>query len=111
PAQALDYASGYLAAFGAMLALARRAREGGSWTVTVALAATALWLDGLGRIDPAVAHAIPDPARDAVPDLMTGTDSPFGRIGHLRPALEMSATPPRWDLPPSALGTHPPEWP
>ncbi|MGE0725398.1 MAG: CoA transferase, partial [Alphaproteobacteria bacterium] len=61
PAQALDYASGYLAAFGAMLALARRAREGGSWTVTVALAATAHWLDGLGRIDPAIAHAIPDP--------------------------------------------------
>jgi len=30
PAQALDHATGYLAAFGAMVALARRAREGGA---------------------------------------------------------------------------------
>ena len=33
PAQALDHASGYLLALGAMQALRRRAREGGSWQV------------------------------------------------------------------------------
>src|SRR5437588_786515 len=37
PAQALDHATGYLAAFGAMVALARRAREGGSYLVRVSL--------------------------------------------------------------------------
>ena len=31
PVSAIDYVSGYLMAFGAMLALERRAREGGSW--------------------------------------------------------------------------------
>lgn len=112
PAQALDYATAYLAAFGAMAALARRAEEGGSWHVRLSLAATARWLDGLGRVpDPAAARALPDPTPDAVADLMTETASPFGRIRHLRPALVMSATPPGWDRPPSPLASHPPIWP
>ncbi|GLU35510.1 hypothetical protein Busp01_53520 [Trinickia caryophylli] len=38
PCQALDHATGYLAAFGAMVALMRRAKEGGSWHVRVSLA-------------------------------------------------------------------------
>ena len=50
PAQALDHATGYLMAFGAMMALARKAREGGSWHVRVSLAQTAHWLTSLGRL-------------------------------------------------------------
>ena len=50
PAQALDHATGYLMAFGAMMALARKAREGGSWHVRVSLAQTAHWLTQLGRL-------------------------------------------------------------
>ncbi|ROP91325.1 CoA transferase family III [Stella humosa] len=112
PAQALDYATAYLAAFGTMVALARRADEGGSWCVRLSLAATARWLDALGRVpDRAAAFAIPDPARDAGADLMIETASPFGRLRHLKPALRMSATPPRWDRPPSPLASHPAEWP
>ena len=37
PAQVVDHATGYLAAFGALVALARRAREGGSYLVRVSL--------------------------------------------------------------------------
>ena len=33
PVSAIDYLTGYLMAFGAMVALGRRAREGGSWLV------------------------------------------------------------------------------
>ena len=51
PCQAIDHASGYLMAFGAMTALARRATEGGSWHVRVSLAQTGHWMRGLGRID------------------------------------------------------------
>ncbi len=40
PAQALDYVSGYVLAFGIMRALARRAEEGGSYLVRVSLAQT-----------------------------------------------------------------------
>ncbi|WP_374448876.1 CoA transferase [Stella sp.] len=112
PAQALDYATAYLAAFGAMVALERRADEGGSWHVRLSLAATARWLDGLGRVpDAEAARARPDPGPDQVADLMTETESPFGRIRHLRPALAMSATPPGWDRPPAPLASHPPAWP
>src|ERR1700761_5820698 len=44
PAQMLDHASGYLMAFGAMMARARQSREGGSWHVRVSLAQTGRWL-------------------------------------------------------------------
>ena len=50
PAQMLDHASGYLMAFGAMMAKARQAREGGSWHVRVSLAQTGRWLWNLGRV-------------------------------------------------------------
>jgi crotonobetainyl-CoA:carnitine CoA-transferase CaiB-like acyl-CoA transferase len=49
PVQALDHATGWLAAFGTLHALRRRAVEGGSWRVRLSLARTALWLDSLGR--------------------------------------------------------------
>src|SRR6202045_1199496 len=46
PVSAIDYLTGYLMAFGAMVALARRAREGGSWLVRISLAQTGRWLVG-----------------------------------------------------------------
>src|ERR1700761_782375 len=51
PAQMLDHVSGYLMAFGAMMARARQSREGGSWHVRVSLAQTGRWLWNLGRLD------------------------------------------------------------
>ena len=50
PAQMLDHATGYFMAFGAMMAKARQAREGGSWHVRVSLAQTGRWLWNLGRV-------------------------------------------------------------
>src|SRR5258707_13961000 len=41
PVSALDYLAGYLLFFGTLVALTRRAREGGSYTVNVSLARTA----------------------------------------------------------------------
>jgi hypothetical protein len=38
PVSAIDYLTGYLMAFGAMVALARRAKECGSWLVRISLA-------------------------------------------------------------------------
>ena len=40
PVPAIDYLTGYLMAVGAMVALARRAQEGGSWLVRISLAQT-----------------------------------------------------------------------
>jgi len=108
PAQALDHATGYLAAFGAMVALSRRAQEGGSWLVRVSLAQTARWLDGLGRAD---GQVVPDPTVEDVRDLLEERDTAFGRLSWVAPATRLSETPGRWERPPVPLGTHAPAWP
>ena len=112
PAQALDHCTGYLAAFGTMIALGRRAREGGSWLVRLSLAQTGRWINGLGRLGTvADARKLPDPKLDDVRDLTMETDSPFGRLTHIKPPVGLSETPMRWARPPVPLGTHPPVWP
>ncbi|MBA3905419.1 MAG: CoA transferase [Pseudonocardiales bacterium] len=49
PAQVLDHATGYLAAAGALLAVQRQRREGGTHHVRVSLVGTAAWLQSLPR--------------------------------------------------------------
>src|SRR5215467_11316603 len=44
PVSAIDYCTGYLMAFGAMVALARRTQEGGSWLVRISLAQVGKWI-------------------------------------------------------------------
>ena len=109
PAQALDHASGYLMAFGAMSALARRTREGGSWHVRVSLAQTGLWLRNLGRVDGGLDCA--DPGIDDVRDRLEETASGFGQLTAVRHAAELSSTPAHWSRPSVPLGTHEPAWP
>jgi hypothetical protein len=108
----LDYASGYLMAFGAMAALGRRVREGGSYHVRVSLVQTAHWLKSLARVDaagvPADALAPNDPL---VVRRLIESDTPFGRVQHLAPVVTLSETPPFWARPAVPLGTHAPEWP
>jgi crotonobetainyl-CoA:carnitine CoA-transferase CaiB-like acyl-CoA transferase len=108
PAQVVDHGTGYLAAFGAQIALARRAREGGSYLVRVSLAQTGRWVDGLGRVD---GRATPDLTLEAVQDLLADMDSPFGRLRHVLPAARFSETPALWSRPTVPLGTHAPAWP
>lgn len=104
PAQVLDHATGYLAAFGAMAALLRGAAEGGSWRVELTLAGTARWLDGLGRVDGA---ATPEPD---VTDMVEEMDSSFGRLTYLRPPGTVDGVSPYWSSPPPRRGEHPPAW-
>ncbi|RQR38441.1 CoA transferase [Burkholderia sp. Bp9142] len=108
PCQALDHATGYLAAFGAMIALARRATEGGSWHVRLSLAQTGRWLQSFGVV-PDGLHA-PDLTPDDVRDRIDRTASPFGAIDAVRPAERLSATPPRFARPPVPLGTDEARW-
>lgn len=109
PAQALDHASGYLLATGVMLALLRKASEGGSWHVRVSLARTAHWLMQLGRLEGG--HQAPDLDQSAVADLLTDMDTPLGRLTYVRHAGELSETPAHWARPPVALGASAPLWP
>ncbi|HEX6354612.1 CoA transferase [Actinophytocola sp.] len=89
PAQALDHATGWLAAYGAMTALRRRATEGGSWHVRLSLARTAEWLHDLGRQEGPVSEVDPTP-------WLTETDSDFGRLTHIRvPCASVALAGPR----------------
>src|SRR5450432_3518498 len=77
PAQMLDHATGYLMAFGAMMAKAGQAREGGSWHVRVSLAQTGRWLWNLGRV--ADGFRTEDLKGDAVAPFVEAVPSGFGR--------------------------------
>src|SRR5262245_8369651 len=59
PVSAIDYLTGYLMAFGAVVALARRVREGGSWLVRISLAQTGRWLVGRGQVPEARLQEVP----------------------------------------------------
>ena len=107
PCQALDHSTGYLAAFGAMVGLARRATEGGSWLVRVSLAATGGWFTGLGRVD---GQCVPDPDLAAVADRLERRRTEFGEMTSVRCAEELPATPPEFTLPSAPLGSHRCEW-
>jgi crotonobetainyl-CoA:carnitine CoA-transferase CaiB-like acyl-CoA transferase len=108
PCQALDHATGYLAAFGAMVALRRRAIEGGSWLVRVSLAQTGRWLQSMGTLENGQRAA--DPTIDDVRDALQTVDSPFGSLTCSQPAERMSATPPGWSRPPVPIGTDEARW-
>jgi crotonobetainyl-CoA:carnitine CoA-transferase CaiB-like acyl-CoA transferase len=109
PMQILDHATGYLMAFGAMLARTRQAREGGSWHVQVSLARTGHWLWNFGRLTDGLAAA--DIDREAVLPLLEESPSGFGTLSAVRHSAIMSATPASWARPAVPLGTHSPQWP
>ncbi|QQC65580.1 CoA transferase [Paraburkholderia ginsengisoli] len=108
PCQALDHATGYLAAFGAMVALTRRAIEGGSWHVRVSLAQTGRWLQSFGQI--ADGWQLPDLTLDDVRDCVATVQSEFGRVLAVQPAEEMEQTPAFYALPPTRVGAHEATW-
>jgi crotonobetainyl-CoA:carnitine CoA-transferase CaiB-like acyl-CoA transferase len=111
PVSALDYIAGYLAAYGVMVALQRRAQEGGSYHVQVSLAQTGLWLTRQGRCEADLVVAAPvDLPPERVAALSVTTDTPFGRLSHLRPAVRMSETDAHWERPTVPLDHDPPSW-
>jgi crotonobetainyl-CoA:carnitine CoA-transferase CaiB-like acyl-CoA transferase len=109
PVSAIDYVSGYLMAFGVCVALGRRAREGGSWLVRVALARVGQWI--VERGEAAGFQGVPEDLPEAeLQPLCAEMDAPDGRIRYLKPVLQLSETPPYFRRPPVPLGYHPPVW-
>jgi hypothetical protein len=96
-------------AFGAMMAKARQAREGGSWHVQVSLAQTGHWLWNLGRITGGLDTR--DFTGEAVTPFMEAMDSGFGALRSVRHSAVLSKTPAFWARPAMPLGSHPPQWP
>lgn len=106
PLQALDYGAGYLMAFGALAALMRQRREGGSWLVHVALAGVGHWLQSLPRVPDG-----PRATRPGFEGALEETESGFGRLMAVRHAARFSVTPAGWQRPSMPPGSHPPVWP
>jgi hypothetical protein len=105
----LDHGTGYLMAFGAMMAKARQSQEGGSWHVRVSLARTGYWLWNLGRLaDGLKAEDFP---KDEVQKFMEDVPSGFGPLHAVRQSAVLSKTPAFWQRPAMPLGSHPPQWP
>ena len=112
PVSAIDYITGYLMAFGAMVALARRVREGGSWLVQISLAQTGRWLVNRGQVSESELRDVPeDFTPEEIANWSTATDVPGGRLGHLAPVVQLSETQPYWARPSVPLGYHEPVWP
>lgn len=106
PVQILDYAAGYLMAFGAQAALWRQAREGGSWQVEVSLAGVGEWLRRLGRVPGGL--AVPKPA---LMDRLLTEPSGFGPLAVLPHAARFSVSSLAKRRPAMPPGSHPPAWP
>lgn len=112
PVAAIDYLAGNLMAFGAMVALRRRATEGGSWLVRLSLAQVGRWLQRQGEVaESALAGVAAEFAPDDIDRWTTTSETPMGRLTHLAPVLQMSGTPARWARPSVPLGHSPPVWP
>src|ERR1700716_4372786 len=109
PAQMLDHATGYLMAFGAMMAKARQSREGGSWHVRVSLAQTGRWLWNLGRV--ADGFKTEDLKAEAAAPFIEEIPSGFGPLRSVSHSARLSKTPAFWSRPAMPLGSHAPEWP
>ena len=106
PCQALDHATGYLAAMGTMIALQRRAQEGGSWLVRVSLAQTGRWLQSLG---PATGQGVELSASEVAP-WRGRTESAFGMLSAIAPVEQMAETPALLATPPARPVTDAPVW-
>ena len=112
PVSAIDYCTGYLMAFGAMIALLHRAREGGSWLVRISLAQVGKWIVDLGEVPASALQDVPSEFGQAELERWSMlSQTPSGPLRHLKPVVQLSETPPYWARPSVPLGYHRPVWP
>ena len=112
PVSAIDYLTGYLMAFGGIVALNKRIHEGGSWLVRISLAQVGRWLVSQGEIPETQLKAV---AAEFTPEEVASwlmvSETPMGNLGHLSPVIGLSESAPRWSRPSVPLGYHDPVWP
>ena len=105
PVQILDYASGFLMAFGTQLALYKQARDGGSYQVQVSLARTGLWLRQMGQSTAHLNAIAADPDQ-----YLKSYESGFGPLEAIPHAARFNSLSRPWKLPSVPPGTHPARW-
>lgn len=108
PFQALDHATGYLIAYATMLALQRRAVEGGSYHVRLSLAQTGQFLQALPRCG--LYESAQALQAEEVAAFMQTAGSAWGELEAIGPVEQMALTPVRYELPSAKPGTHAARW-
>src|SRR5215510_6855749 len=108
PAAACDYTTGYLAAYGILLALAMRARVGGSYHVRASLCRSGMFIYQQGKVEfPGLGL---DLGAAELDEIRIESRTKSGPLRHLGPILKLSETPPHWTRPTPSLGGDAPEW-
>src|SRR5471030_2421580 len=107
-AAACDWTTGYLGAYGVLLALARRAREGGSYHVRVSLCQTGMFIYRQGKI--ALDASANGLTRAEIEALQIFAQTVYGPMRLLKPVLQLSETAARWERPTPKLGADEPRW-
>lgn len=105
-----DYLAGYLGAAGVMLALIRRATQGGSYHVKVSLTRTSMWVQDHGLEAGIQASASGRHFAESLAPVLETRQSAYGILQQLPPVAQFSHTQARWDLPPAPNGAHEPLW-
>jgi crotonobetainyl-CoA:carnitine CoA-transferase CaiB-like acyl-CoA transferase len=108
PAAACDYTTGYLAAYGILLALAMRARHGGSYHVRASLCRSGMFIYQQGKVEfPGLGLDLTIAELDR---LRIESHPKSGPLRHLGPIVKLSQTQPHWTRPTPQLGGDAPQW-
>lgn len=92
-----DYIAGYLGGAGLIVALRRRATEGGSYHVHVNLARAAMWYASLGTFPST--DFVPGEENRMIEPATIEFASGYGKVHRLAPMAKLSRTPGRWQEP------------
>ncbi|MCS3420954.1 crotonobetainyl-CoA:carnitine CoA-transferase CaiB-like acyl-CoA transferase [Pseudomonas sp. BIGb0450] len=106
PLQALDHATGYLMAAGAIQALSERLKSGRGGSALLSLARTAKLLVDAGQVQEQPPLRGEEPSDQGLVVEQTA----WGPAHRLLPPVTISGTPLQWDLPAVELGSHRPQW-
>ncbi|MFT7652189.1 MAG: crotonobetainyl-CoA:carnitine CoA-transferase CaiB-like acyl-CoA transferase [Limisphaerales bacterium] len=105
PMPILDYASGFLMAFGTQAAMLRQMSEGGSWHVEVSLLKTADWLRELGQYD-----SQNEPEKVNFNNELQPFLCDQGELLAIPHAAQFSTTPARWERASVVPGADVADW-
>ena len=112
PVSAIDYLTGYLMAFGAMVALARRATRrrqlAGAHLTGADRPLAGRSRRGAGKRAQGRRQGV---HRAEIARWSIESDTPVGRLRHLGPTVQLSETQPYWARPSVPLGYNQPVWP
>jgi hypothetical protein len=80
--------------------------------VRTSLAQVGKWIVDRGEVPAGMLSDVPaDFSRAEIESWATWSETPSGRLRHLKPVVQLSETQPYWARPSVPLGYHPPAWP